>query len=34
MIQRITGNIPRIFGLGPAARHQPSVPNWRQVTGQ
>ena len=34
MIQRITGNILRLFGQGPAARHQPSVPNWRQVTGQ
>ena len=33
-VQRITGNILRLFGQGPAARHQPSVPNWRQVTGQ
>jgi hypothetical protein len=32
MVQRITGNILRLFGQGPAARHQPSVPNWRQVT--
>jgi hypothetical protein len=34
MVQRITGNIMRLFGQGPAARIQPSVPNWRQVTGQ
>jgi hypothetical protein len=34
MVQRMTGNILRLFGQGPAARHQPSVPNWRQVTGQ
>jgi hypothetical protein len=34
MVQRITGNILRLFGQGPAARHRPSVPNWRQVTGQ
>ena len=34
MVQRITGNILRLFGRGPAARHQPSVANWRQVTGQ
>jgi hypothetical protein len=24
----------RLFGQGPAARHQPSIPNWHQVTGQ
>ena len=34
MVQRITANILRLFGQGPAARHRPSVPNWRQVTGQ
>ena len=34
MVQRITGNILKIFGQGPAARLQPSVPNWQQVTGQ
>jgi hypothetical protein len=34
MVQRITANILRLFGQGPAARHQPSVPNWRQVTSQ
>jgi hypothetical protein len=34
MVQRITGNIMKLFGRGPAARIQPSVPNWRQVTGQ
>jgi len=34
MVQRITGNIMKLFGQGPAARIQPSVPNWRQVTGQ
>jgi hypothetical protein len=34
MVQRITGNILRLFGQGPAARLRPSVPDWRQVTGQ
>jgi len=34
MVQRITGNILKLFGQGPATRRQPSVPNWRQVTGQ
>jgi hypothetical protein len=34
MVRRITGNILRLFGEGPAARHEPSVANWRQVTGQ
>jgi hypothetical protein len=33
-VQRITGNILQLFGRGPAARIRPSVPNWRQVTGQ
>jgi hypothetical protein len=34
MVQRITGSIFRLFGQGPAALTQPSVANWRQVTGQ
>jgi len=34
MVQRITANILRLFGQGPAARHHPSIPNWRQVTSQ
>jgi hypothetical protein len=34
MVQRITGHIFRLYGQGPAARLQPSVANWRQVTGQ
>jgi hypothetical protein len=34
MVQRITGNIFKLFGQGPAARIRPSVPNWRQVTSQ
>jgi hypothetical protein len=34
MVQRITANIFKLFGQGPAARTQPSVPNWRQVTSQ
>ncbi len=34
MVRRITGNILKLFGEGPAARHQPSAGNWRQVTGQ
>ncbi len=34
MVQRITGNILKVFGQGPAARTRPSVPNWQQVTGQ
>jgi hypothetical protein len=33
-LSQITGNILRIFGLGPAGRTHPSAPNWRQVTGQ
>ena len=33
-VQRITGNILKLFGQGPAARIRPSVPNWPQVTGQ
>ena len=34
MVQRITGNILKLFGQGPAARIRSSVPNWQQVTGQ
>ncbi|MDQ2811843.1 MAG: hypothetical protein M3Z75_08185 [Actinomycetota bacterium] len=34
MVQRMTGNIFKLFGQGPAARIRPSVANWRQVTGQ
>lgn len=34
VLQRITGNILRAFGRGPAGRVHPSVPNWRLVTGQ
>jgi hypothetical protein len=34
VVQRMTGNILKLFGQGPAARIQPSVPNWQQVTGQ
>jgi hypothetical protein len=34
VVSRVTGNIMKLFGEGPAARHQPSVANWRQVTGQ
>src|SRR6266536_2013798 len=34
VIQRITGNILRVFGSGPAGYRHPSAANWRQVTGQ
>ena len=34
VVQRMTANILKLFGQGPAARLQPSVPNWQQVTGQ
>jgi hypothetical protein len=34
MVQRMTGNILRLFGQGSAARHQSSVPNWQHATGQ
>jgi hypothetical protein len=34
VVQRMTGNILKLFGEGPAARLQPSVANWQQVTGQ
>jgi hypothetical protein len=34
IVQRMTGNILKLFGQGPAARLQPSIANWRQVTRQ
>ncbi len=34
IVQRITGNILRAFGQGPAGHTHPSAANWRQVTGQ
>jgi hypothetical protein len=34
VLGQITGNILRVFGLGPAGHTRPSVPNWQQVTGQ
>jgi hypothetical protein len=34
ILQRITGNILRVFGGGPAGRRHPSAANWRRVTGQ
>ena len=34
VLQQITGNIMRVFGQRPAERTEPSVANWRQVTGQ
>jgi hypothetical protein len=34
VVQRMTGNILKLFGEGPAARLQPSVANWQRVTGQ
>jgi hypothetical protein len=34
VVQRVTGNILRVFGQGPAGRTHPSVANWQQVTGQ
>jgi hypothetical protein len=34
VLQRITGNIMRVFGAGPAGLTEPSIANWRQVTGQ
>ncbi len=34
ILWRITGNILRAFGQGPAGGSHPSVANWRQVTGQ
>lgn len=34
IIRRITGNILRAFGGGPAGRQHPSVTNWPRITGQ
>jgi hypothetical protein len=34
VVQEVTANILKLFGQGPAARFQPSAPNWRQVTAQ
>jgi len=34
VIRRITGNILRVFGRGPAGHRHPSAANWRRVTGQ
>ena len=34
VLQQITGNIMRVFGAGPAGLTEPSIANWRQVTGQ
>ena len=34
VVRRITGNILKLFGEGPAARHESSVANWSQITGQ
>ncbi len=31
-VGRITGNLLRVFGQGPAGAIEPSVPNWSQVT--
>jgi hypothetical protein len=31
-VGRITGNLLRLFGRGPAGKFQPSVANWSQVT--
>ena len=31
-VGRITGNLLRLFGRGPAGKFQPSVPNWSTVT--
>jgi len=31
-VARITGNLLRVFGQGPAGRMEPSVPNWSQLT--
>lgn len=32
LTQRITGNLLRLFGQGPAGRREPSVANWKSVT--
>jgi len=34
VIRRITGNILRAFGGGPAGRLHPSLANWQRITGQ
>ena len=34
VVQRMTGNILKLFGEGPAAKIEPSVANWQQVTRQ
>jgi hypothetical protein len=34
IVRRITGNILRAFGSGPAGRQHPSVTNWPRITGQ
>jgi hypothetical protein len=34
IVRRITGNILRAFGAGPAGRQHPSVTNWPRITGQ
>ena len=34
IVQRITGNVLRAFGAGPAGRRHPSVTNWPRITGQ
>jgi hypothetical protein len=31
LVQRITANVLRLFGSGPAGRRQPSVPNWQGI---
>lgn len=32
VVTKMTANLLRLFGQGPAGRSEPSVPNWRQVT--
>lgn len=34
LLDRITGNIMRVFGQGPAGLTHPSAANWQQITGQ
>jgi hypothetical protein len=34
IVRRITGNILRAFGGGPAGRQHPSAANWPRITGQ
>lgn len=31
-VAAITGNLLRVFGEGPAGKHEPSAPNWTEVT--